>query len=583
MDKRNGTLTAGRPLREIGVIGAGIVGVPMAALLADGNISSGSDSPVSVCLIQRPSPTSGWKVDALNSGRSPIGGLEPGLQDIITRTVARGSLRASHDYGDIREADVILVCVQTDKKGLEPDYGPLESALAELGNVLQERQSPQAPVVVFESTLAPTTMTTRIRDIFLSFGLVEGRDIHLGNSPNRVMPGFLVERIGTSDKIVGGLAPSTVERIQSLYGSIVREGRLLPTNSLTAEIVKTLENAYRDVRIAYAAETARYCETNDIDFYALRDAVNSRLAQEDEASSDANAVPTGGMLLPTIGVGGHCLPKDGILLLWRKLERREGINNSLILESRRINEESPGAVLSRLIRDNGSPAGKTVVLLGTAYRFNSEDTRNSPTIALALLIQQYGGRVILHDPYVRPDDQNLKAADLTTCFTNQLDEALNGADWCVICTSHRFYRENVDLLFANSGGPGLWYDGCRCFPEGLPQDGKRRTGGIGDGIQPPSDALIEDVTRGFRGVEKGTANEVDSLIGFLNREYAGDPFNRVKYRTVRELAATCGTGCRMVEPGPLGQEMPSSGFSSRLVTKAFRAYERTGHPERTNR
>ncbi|MCJ7681907.1 MAG: hypothetical protein MUP70_14345, partial [Candidatus Aminicenantes bacterium] len=142
---------------------------------------------------------------------------------------------------------------------------------------------------------------------------------------------------------------------------------------------------------------------------------------------------------------------------------------------------------------------------------------------------------------------------------------------------------NMKILFTSSGGLGLIYDGCRCFPEGLPLEGKRKIGGIGDGIQPPSDILIEDVTRGFREVEKGTANEVESLIGFLNREYAGDPFNRVEYRTVAELAATCGTGCRMVEPGPLGQESNSSGFSSRLVTKAFRAYERTDRPERTNR
>ena len=576
MNEREATKTAGWSVQKIGVIGAGIVGVPMAALLADGNIRLGSDVPASVCLIQRPSSNSGWKVDALNSGRSPIGGLEPGLQDIISRTVSRGLLRASHDYGEIREADVILICVQTDKKGLEPDYGPLESALAELGNVLQERQSSQAPVIVFESTLAPTTMATRIQEIFLSYGLLEGRDIHLGNSPNRVMPGFLVERIGASDKIVGGLSSSTAARIQSLYGSIVSEGRLLPTNSLTAEIVKTLENAYRDVRIAYAAETARFCERNDINFYALRDAVNAQLSQADEASFETNVVPTGGMLVPTIGVGGHCLPKDGILLLWRKLERGEGIQNSLILESRRINEESPGAVLSRLIRMSGSPAGKTVTLLGTAYRFNSEDTRNSPTIALARLLQEYGARVILHDPYVRPDDQNLAAADLTSCFTNHLNESLADASWRVVCTAHRFYRDQIDLIVADSTGSGLLYDGCRCFPEGFPQHVKGKTGGIGDGKQRPSDELVDDVLRGFQAVEKGVANEVDALITFLNREYTGDLFNRVEYQTVRELAATCGTGCRMVEPGPLSQVPAPSGFYSRLVTKAFQTDKLTG-------
>ena len=118
------------------------------------------------------------------------------------------------------------------------------------------------------------------------------------------MPGRLVERVTESDKLIAGLNPVTPALIKSLYANIVTKGELHLTNSLTAEIVKTLENAYRDVRIAYSTEIVRYCDDYGIDFYRLRDRVNRQLAQEDAASYDPNAVPSGGLLVPTIGVGG---------------------------------------------------------------------------------------------------------------------------------------------------------------------------------------------------------------------------------------------------------------------------------------
>ena len=93
----------------------------------------------------------------------------------------------------------------------------------------------------------------------------------LGNSPNRVMPGRLVERVASSDKLVAGLDPRTPQLVAQLYRHIVTGGTVHPTSSLSAEIVKTLENAYRDVRIAFSAEVCRWCDANGIDFYALRD------------------------------------------------------------------------------------------------------------------------------------------------------------------------------------------------------------------------------------------------------------------------------------------------------------------------
>jgi UDP-N-acetyl-D-mannosaminuronic acid dehydrogenase len=204
-------------IRKIAVIGPGVVGMPMAAMLAYSRIKIGNNEPAKVIVIQRNSPTSGWKVDAINAGKSSIGGIEPELEQIISETVEKGLLSASHDYKELRDADVIIVCVQTDKKGFAPDYGPLFSSLEKVAEHLKHKPKDKVPLIIFESTLAPSTMLTIIKNFFEKEGLEEGRDILLGNSPNRVMPGRLVERLMKSDKLVAGLRRKTAEMIEFLY------------------------------------------------------------------------------------------------------------------------------------------------------------------------------------------------------------------------------------------------------------------------------------------------------------------------------------------------------------------------------
>ncbi len=556
-----------QPLRKIGVIGPGIVGMPMAALLADAGITGGDGPPARVLVVQRNSATSGWKVEAINQGRSPIGGVEPDLDRIVAQAHAAGRLSASHDMADLRDADVVLVSVQTDKAGIQPDYGPLFEALDGLVRAFQDRPAGQVPLVIFESTLAPSSMATLVRDHFARHGLVDGRDVLLGNSPNRVMPGRLVERVAESDKVVAGLRPETAERIRQLYSRIVTRGTLHVTNSLTAEVVKTLENAYRDVRIAYSSEVARWCDERDIDFYEVRQRVNERLAQTDAATRDPNAVPSGGLLIPTIGVGGHCLPKDGILLWWRLLESGEDTTRSLILEARRINDESPRATLALAERKFGPLKGRRIALLGTAYRFNSEDTRNSPTLPLAQLLQERGALVTLHDPFVYERDQNLHRAGLAEHFTRDLGRALDGAELVFFCTAHRAYLEARLRILATPSLAGL-VDGCNLLqPEQLDGMAGRATG-IGRGKAAPPEAVLGDVERGFRIVETGVANEVASVIGYLNEHYAADDYNRVRFAEVQRIAATCVTGCHIAAPGPVAPAAFQTGFTSRLVARA---------------
>ena len=549
-------------VRKIAVVGPGIVGMPMAALLAHARIREGGTEPARVLVVQRNSPTSGWKVDAINSGKSPIGGVEPALDSIVAESVKEGLLSASYSYDDLADADMILICTQTDKNGFAPEYGPLFEALNGIAAALQKKPAGNVPVVVFESTLAPSSMLTVVRPLFEKFGLRDGRDILLGNSPNRVMPGRLVERVARADKLAGGLHPGTPELIARIYARIVTGGIVYRTNSLTAEIVKTLENAYRDVRIAYAAEVARYCDAHDVDFFALRDKVNARVSRGDGASADPRAVPSGALLVPTVGVGGHCLPKDGILLWWRAIEAKENTSRSLILASRTINDESPAQTLALAERRFGSLAGKRVALLGVAYRFDSEDTRNSPTLVLAQALVDRGATVVLHDPYVHERDQNLARTKMTSRFTSDLDAALKDADVIFLCTAHGYYQEHRAQIEGTKAGI---VDACNLFDPHTLNGMRDRYTGIGRGKKPPSNALVDATVAGFRAVEMGVANELDTLIEYLNARYATDDFNRATLAEVRRLAATCTTGCDIAQTGEVLAIPSVEGFTSRLA------------------
>jgi UDP-N-acetyl-D-mannosaminuronic acid dehydrogenase len=555
-------------VKKIAVVGPGIVGMPMAALLADARIREGSDQPAKVVVLQRNSKTSGWKVPSINAGKSIIGGVEPALDRIVAETVKEGILSASHDYEAAADADMVLVCIQTDKKGFAPDYGPMFEGLEGLALALKKKPAGNIPVIVFESTLAPSSMATLMKDHFAKHGLIEGKDILLGNSPNRVMPGRLVERVAASDKLAAGLHPLTPKLIHKIYSRIVTKGTIHLTNSMTAEVVKTLENAYRDVRIAFAAEIVRYCDQNDIDFYSVRDAVNQRLAQSDAASNDATAVPSGGVLVPTVGVGGHCLPKDGILLWWRKIESGADTSKALILESRKINDASPAETTKLGERAFGKIDGKRVALLGTAYRFDSEDTRNSPTLSLARLLLGKGCKITIHDPYVKGDDQNLARAELTSYFTNDLGKAVADAEVLYFCTGHGVYKNGLkDILKQATKAVGV-VDGANLYRHADFAGGKVGYTGIGRGRKPAPAGFVEFVEASFRAMERGTANEVQGVIDFLNARYAQSDFNKVQLEVVRKLGGTCVTGCEIAATGKVEAAPSFSGFTTHLAACA---------------
>ncbi len=534
-----------QPLKKIVVVGPGIVGMPMAALLADARICIGSDQPARVTVLQRASPSSAWKVDAINAGQSPIGGVEPHLDEIVRRAVANGLLGATHDVATVRDADVILISVQTDKRGIAPDYGPLFGAIDAIAQELVQREASVTPLVVFESTLAPSSLNTVVRERFAAAGLVEGRDLLLAHSPNRVMPGRLVERVASSDKLVSGLSREATRLTAQLYRHVVTAGALHETSAINAEMAKTLENAYRDVRIALAAELAAHCDREDINYFALRDAVNTELQDGDDASHSPFAIPTGALLVPMVGVGGHCLPKDGVLLWWRAQESGADTDRSIILASRIINDGGPARVQARLARLIGPLVGRTIAILGVAYRGDAEDTRNAPGLALAHLLVAAGAEVRLHDPHVRRTDPNLLASGLHTLFGGSLDDVLDGAHAVVLAAPHVAYADVLPSLVRNAAGRAM-FDGVQLLPQHL----RRQAGvdGIGRGTKAPPPWLVREAAQAARAVALGVAREVAWLADRLNRQFGLTGYGAADADEVLRLVRTCPTGGNLPDP-----------------------------------
>jgi hypothetical protein len=252
------------------------------------------------------------------------------------------------------------------------------------------------------------------------------------------------------------------------------------------------------------------------------------------------------------------------------IEAGQDVKSSLILEARRINDLSPAEAVRLMEARFGPLEGRAVALLGTAYRFNSEDTRNSPSLALAQLLIKKRCEVRLHDPYVKQNDQNLAKFGLEGIFSNDLDEALGSAEYVVFCTAHGSYSEEKEKIIGAAPHLRGVFDGCHLLGKAESGSDTIQYAGIGNGRKRPPSDLVDLVHLGFLCMERGFANEINELVDFLNGRQGTDRFNTIDYREVQRLAATCATGCDIADPGPVPDYPLERGFFSGLVEKAIR-------------
>jgi hypothetical protein len=216
-------------------------------------------------------------------------------------------------------------------------------------------------------------------------------------------------------------------------------------------------------------------------------------------------------------------------------------------------------------------AGRRVALLGTAYRFNSDDARNAPTFALARVLRDAGADVRMHDPYVRPDDASVGCAGLSDLFTRDLGAALHEADAAVLCVAHRDYVDYPGEIRRLGRQLQVLLDAANAYDRRVLDGSAVRYAGIGRGEQTPPNELCQAVYDAFRVVERGVANEVAVLLQVLNAHYAPHDFARVRFDNLQRLVGSCATGCALADPGTTAPAVDHGDFSSRLVAWAMRA------------
>ena len=385
--------------QKICVIGLGYIGLPTASTFAAHGINVlGVDISQHI-------------IDTLNKGEIHI--HEPGLLDEVKNAIQSGNFKAATKP---EEADAFIIAVPTPfQENKFSEYNGMTYKLADMRAVISATESivpflRKGNLVVLESTSPPRTTVDLITPILAHSGLVAGRDFHLVYSPERVLPGQIMRELIENARVIGGATPESAQMGYDLYATFVK-GQIIKTDATTAEMVKLMENTYRDVNIAIANEFSRLADKFGVDVW--------------EAISIANLHPRVKILNPGPGVGGHCISVDP----WFFVEAAPELP-PLIYHSRQVNDAQPQFVVDTVKRALGSLAGKKIAVLGLAYKPDVDDLRESPANEVVHLLQHEGAQVKVWEPF-KPD-ANL----LGISMSPTLDDAIKDADALVLLVKH---------------------------------------------------------------------------------------------------------------------------------------------------
>ncbi len=367
---------------DIAVIGAGYVGLPLAQTFADAGQK--------VLLVDVAEPV----VDSINRGKSHIVDV-PSEQ--LQRHVESGSIKATTDYEEVRDADAILIALPTPlSRQREPDLSIIERAMRRLATVLRKGH-----LVVLESTTYPGTTREILQPLLEEgSGLKAGADFHLAFSPERVDPGRSDFTTKTTPKIVGGIDDESTEAAAALYRKAIDTVHAVSTPE-AAELTKLLENIFRSVNIALVNELAQLCDRMEIDVWEVIDAAATK--------------PFGFMSFkPGPGLGGHCIPIDPFYLTWKA--REFDFSTRFIELAGEVNNNMPyfcRSVVSQALNHGAQKSlkGSKILVLGVAYKADIDDVRESPAEKLIQLLQTAGANVAYHDPHV-PEFEGLESVPL---------------------------------------------------------------------------------------------------------------------------------------------------------------------------
>jgi len=390
--------------QQVAVMGLGYIGLPTAALIArSGAHVLGVDVSPDV-------------VDTINSGRIHI--EEVDLDGLVQGVVARGLLRASLA---VEPADVFVVAVPTP---VSADRSPDISYVLDAARAIAPVLAP-GNVVILEST-SPVGTTEAMRDLLTELrpdlrmptAGSNAADIAIAYCPERVLPGRILVELIDNDRCIGGITPRCARKALSFYRRFVR-GACVTTSARVAEMVKLVENSFRDVNIAFANELSLIADTAGIDVW--------------EVIALANRHPRVDILQPGPGVGGHCIAVDPWFLV-----HSDPHNARLIRTAREVNLAKTDHVVARASDLIDRFPGADIACLGLAFKPNIDDFRESPAVDVALrLARRYGPRVKLVEPYASapPADFAGTSAELL-----DLEVALERCDVFIVLVDHDIFK-----------------------------------------------------------------------------------------------------------------------------------------------
>lgn len=377
-------------MKEISVLGLGYIGLPTASILAtNGYVVRGVDVSPSV-------------VGIINKGGIHI--EEPGLKTLVQAAVNSGNLTA---YTQAQAADVYILAVPTpiteDKRA---DLSYVEAAAKSILPLLK-----RGDLVILESTSPPGTTVDFLCPVLAQSGLELGTELFVAHCPERVLPGKIIKELIQNIRIIGGINEASAQMARDVYTSFV-EGDIHLTDATTAEMVKIMENTYRDVNIALANELARISPCLNINAW--------------DVIRFANLHPRVNLHSPGPGVGGHCISVDPWFVVEKFPETAQ-----LIAKARHINDFMPELTYRMLLDTVKHIHNPKITLLGLTYKPDVDDVRESPALKLLEMIEKNSDlRLAVYDPHVKHFDYELSG----------LEAAFRDSDCILLTVDHAEFK-----------------------------------------------------------------------------------------------------------------------------------------------
>lgn len=387
----------------VGVIGLGYVGAPLAYLVATKEYQViGIDNDLK-------------KINAIREEKM----LPTQLTDIYKDY--KKNLLLTNDYNELKNADIVIICVPTPTIDDVPDLSILNKVIESLAFVMKK-----GSLIIIESTIAPGMTRKYVQEkLYEINGLEINKDYELAYCPERIDPGNKKYWVGNINRVCGATSNDTLNKVCNFYEDII-DAKIIPMQSIEeAELVKVWENSIRNMRIAQANLLAKIADKYNFSVKRLINGLNSKVEQFGLS-----------IAFPGIGPGGHCIPED-IHYLIKAVEDNDNVDMQIFKESVKINENMPQYALSKLLKAVNKNCDNIenlkIVMLGISYKANTDDMRRSQALVLLEMLKKYNPNVIVFDPIV---DNTPKSE-----IESKLSEILKDANVVIVGCPHKEFLE----------------------------------------------------------------------------------------------------------------------------------------------